>query len=85
MLDGDSPYVRVDASSTVRGVKPEDVLLDDDGSRTCWEPEDDDELPSLTLTILAEGSALVTDIRMSLKGVSMVEVSYLPGTFSPVS
>lgn len=84
MLDGDSPFVRIDATSSKPGTEPEDALLQE--SPTCWQPDEDDEsIPTLTLTILSDGNALVTDIMLSVKGVSMVEVEYLPSSFTPVS
>ncbi|WAQ93604.1 SSPO-like protein [Mya arenaria] len=85
MLDGDSPYVRVEATSSKPGTEPEDALLPEDGPTTCWQPEDDDALPALTLVVLSEGKALVTDIMMTVRGVSMVELTYLPSGFSPPS
>jgi hypothetical protein len=82
MLFGDSPFVRIDATSSKPGSKPEDALFQQ--PNTCWEADDDDDEPTLTVTILSEGNALVTLIVMKVTGVSMVEVEYLPSTYSPV-
>ena len=87
MLDGDSPFVRIDATSSKPGNRPEDALYQE-GVQTCWEPDMNapvDEIDSLTVTILSEGEALVTYIVMTVKWVSMVEIEYLPSSFTPVS
>lgn len=84
MLDGNSPFVRIDATSSESGTRPEDALLQE--STTCWKPDsDDDTEPTLTLTIQCDGNALVTSIVLSVRGVSMVEVEYLPSSYTPVS
>lgn len=82
MLYADSPFVRVDGTSSKPGSRPEDALFQQ--PNTCWEPEDDDEEPTMTYTILSEGNAIITLITMKVTGVGMVEVEYLPSSYSPV-
>lgn len=85
MLDGESPFVIMKATSSEPGDKPSDALLPEEGPMTCWEPAAGDDTPSLTAIILSDGDALVTNIVMTVRGVSMVELQYLPGGFSPVN
>lgn len=84
MIDGDSPYVLMSATSSTPGDDPDDALLQENGPLTCWEPGNGDSNPALTVTILSDGNALVTNIVLSVRGVSLVELQYLPSAFSPV-
>ena len=84
MIDGESPYVRMSATSSEPGDEPEDALLPEDGQVTCWEPVARDDTPALTVTLLSDGDALITNIAMVVRGVSMVELQYLPSGFTPV-
>ncbi|KAH3783081.1 hypothetical protein DPMN_161009 [Dreissena polymorpha] len=85
MLDGDSRYVRVEGSTSKPGNEPEDALLPESGPVSCWQPVDSDPLPRLTLNILSAGDALVTKLQMTVRGVTIVMVEYLPSSFMPVS
>ncbi|XP_052224799.1 SCO-spondin-like [Dreissena polymorpha] len=83
MLDGDSRYVRVEGSTSKPGNEPEDALLPESGPVSCWQPVDSDPLPRLTLNILSAGDALVTKLQMTVRGVTIVMVEYLPSSFMP--
>lgn len=85
MLDGESPFVRMTATSSEPGDSPDNALLPEDGPMTCWEPDNDDPSPALTVIILSEGDALVTNVVMTVRGVSLVGLEYMPSAYSPVN
>ena len=87
-IDAESPYVVMSATSSAPGTEPKDALrAQSDTLVTTWSPDSEDnndEMDMLTANILSDGEAKVTRIEMKVKNIQIVEIEFLPSTYSPV-